>query len=405
MNLKPKNSVQRFLDTLHFKGKNHIRKRPYILPVFGLVLGVIIVAGAVVARGGETKSTANSYVVFLYDKGEKQTLDSRSATVGELVEKLPLNLQPEDVVEPSLDTPIVEDNFRVNVYRARPVTVVDTDSRKVTLTAQQSPRIVAENAGLKVFPEDKISFAAGDINKNILGEQVVVDRATPVILNLYGESLTLRTHASTVGELLAEKKIFLDKNDKVQPKPSTKIKSKMQIFVIRSGTRLKTVTEVVPAPVESVSDQRLTYGTTALRQEGAPGKQVVTYEIQIKNGQEVGRKVIQRVVVVSPVPRIIAVGSQPFSGSLQTWLLKLRQCESGGNYQSNTGNGFYGAYQFLTSTWATLNTGYARADLAPPAVQDQGIIRNTLRSSGGLASQNPGCYRSTGISAFPPSNR
>ncbi len=30
---------------------------------------------------------------------------------------------------------------------------------------------------------------------------------------------------------------------------------------------------------------------------------------------------------------------------------ELRQCESGGNYQENSGNGYYGAYQFLPSTW------------------------------------------------------
>lgn len=84
------------------------------------------------------------------------------------------------------------------------------------------------------------------------------------------------------------------------------------------------------------------------------------------------------------------------------WLLKLRLCESGGDYSTNTGNGYYGAYQFSPSTWNYWQTGYARADLAPPNVQDEAIIKNTLAASGGLASQNPGCYRSQGLSAFPP---
>src|SRR6185437_6494619 len=99
---------------------------------------------------------------------------------------------------------------------------------------------------------------------------------------------------------------------------------------------------------------------------------------------------------------IEVVGSHQLSLSLQQWLLKLRTCESGGNYQDNTGNGYYGAYQFSEGTWSSLGTGYARADLAPPSVQDQAIIRNTNRSSAGLAGQNPGCYSSTGISAYPP---
>jgi len=47
----------------------------------------------------------------------------------------------------------------------------------------------------------------------------------------------------------------------------------------------------------------------------------------------------------------------------------LRECESGGSYQANTGNGYYGAYQFAESTWLSLGeTGLPSA--APPSVQD-----------------------------------
>lgn len=32
----------------------------------------------------------------------------------------------------------------------------------------------------------------------------------------------------------------------------------------------------------------------------------------------------------------------------------LRRCESGGNYKADTGNGFYGAYQFDLNTWRSV---------------------------------------------------
>jgi hypothetical protein len=32
----------------------------------------------------------------------------------------------------------------------------------------------------------------------------------------------------------------------------------------------------------------------------------------------------------------------------------LRKCESSGNYKTDTGNGFYGAYQFTRDTWASV---------------------------------------------------
>lgn len=47
----------------------------------------------------------------------------------------------------------------------------------------------------------------------------------------------------------------------------------------------------------------------------------------------------------------------------------LRRCESGGNYQTNTGNGYYGAYQFDLQTWQSVGGSGLPSD-APPEEQD-----------------------------------
>lgn len=73
---------------------------------------------------------------------------------------------------------------------------------------------------------------------------------------------------------------------------------------------------------------------------------------------------------------------------------ELRQCESGGNYQDNTGNGFYGAYQFDQGTWNGL--GYpGRPDQGPPAMQDQAAKQ--LQASRGWEPW-PSCSRKLGLS-------
>lgn len=71
----------------------------------------------------------------------------------------------------------------------------------------------------------------------------------------------------------------------------------------------------------------------------------------------------------SPAPALRAVprgGGGPASGDL---MRRVCMKESGCNYSINTGNGYYGAYQFDVGTWGGYG-GYSRADLAPPAVQD-----------------------------------
>jgi hypothetical protein len=48
---------------------------------------------------------------------------------------------------------------------------------------------------------------------------------------------------------------------------------------------------------------------------------------------------------------------------------KLRMCESSNRYATNTGNGYYGAYQFDLPTWRSVG-GKGRPDQATPAEQD-----------------------------------
>ena len=78
----------------------------------------------------------------------------------------------------------------------------------------------------------------------------------------------------------------------------------------------------------------------------------------------------QQVQAVAPQrPVASAPRAVNYAGGTAGIFERIRLRESGGNYATNTGNGYYGAYQYDTRTWNNYG-GYARADLAPPAVQD-----------------------------------
>ena len=71
---------------------------------------------------------------------------------------------------------------------------------------------------------------------------------------------------------------------------------------------------------------------------------------------------------------------------------RLRQCESGGRYGTNTGNGFFGAYQFHPGTWR--NLGYpGLPHQASPEMQDEAARKLQARSGWG---QWPVCSRRIG---------
>jgi hypothetical protein len=73
----------------------------------------------------------------------------------------------------------------------------------------------------------------------------------------------------------------------------------------------------------------------------------------------------------------------------------IRQCESGGNYSTNTGNGYYGAYQFTQGTWNSLGYPGVPSD-ASPATQDAAAAQLASRSGFG---QWPVCGAGGGSAA------
>lgn len=72
---------------------------------------------------------------------------------------------------------------------------------------------------------------------------------------------------------------------------------------------------------------------------------------------------------------------------------RLAQCESGGNWAINTGNGYYGGLQYDHGTWGGFG-GYAEANQAPREVQIQ--KSEQVRAGRGFKPW-PACSKSLGL--------
>lgn len=300
-----------------------LHKHPLVVPVvtFLVLFGISLIA--FVSFGATTEGPSDSRVVSVYADGQAQTLPTRATTVKDLLERLDITLSEGDVVEPGLDTQILEDNFAVNVYRARPVTVIDGNKKVTVTTATQSPRSVAEEVGVQLYPEDEVNVELPDnlIDEGSATEQLVIERSIPIKLVMYGQSYDVRTHAKTVGELVKEK--GLDANDvTVLPPADTVLTPDMVVFVTYPDKNIETVEEVIPNAEETVNDPDLAVGQTKVKQEGAPGKKVVIYEVDKEDPSK--RKVLQEVVAIHPINRVTAKGSKvatvTLTGSKADWL-------------------------------------------------------------------------------------
>lgn len=311
--LKPQHVSKKPLHVVH-----RVVRRPWVnIPLVTCAVLLLLSTLALLVFGGKPAlKPMGTNIVILTDDGKERTVPTRAQTVEELLQRLEITLNEGDVVEPSADTKIVSDNFRVNVYRATPVTIVDGERKLFTFSAAATPRSIVKQAGIEVYPEDELLMLPTEnfLQEGSIGPRLVIVRATPVNINLYGTQVAMRTQAKTVGDLLEERHIQLGPDDSVQPTQGVSIQPNMQIFLLRKGTQIATVEEEISMPVERIQDNSLSIGTKAVRQQGSPGKRLVTYQIQLENDIEVSRSQIQSVEVVPAVQQIEAIGTKPVGG-------------------------------------------------------------------------------------------
>jgi len=297
--------------------REHVLKRVSRHPAFTIPLltcgSLVLFIAALLAliNGGSPKITrTDSHIVIITHDNLEQTVPTHADDVQEVLKRFNIKVNDGDVVEPALDTQIATDNFRINVYRAVPVTIVDGSTKQFTYSAATTPRSIVKQAGIDVYPEDNLKLipTSNFLQEGSIGQRVVIDRATPVNVNLFGTPVVMRTHAKTVGDLLTERGLLVQHDDVVQPSSKSPVTSNMQVFVLHRGQKVVSEESTIDMPTQTIEDGSLSFGTVAVRQQGSPGKKLITYLVETAADGTQTRKEIQQIVTVQPVTEIIARG-------------------------------------------------------------------------------------------------
>jgi resuscitation-promoting factor RpfB len=143
-------------------------------------------------------------------------------------------------------------------------------------------------------------------------------------------------------------------------------------------------------PVIEREDDSMNVGETKVIRPGRPGVRDVTYRFRLEDGKVAGRTVVDRDVYREPRAKIVKVGTQEPYG---VWD-RLAQCESGGNWHINTGNGYYGGLQFSLGTWQAYGgTGLPSSH----SRETQIAIATKLRNASGGYGAWPACSAKLGL--------
>lgn len=300
------------------------KKRFALSGVFTLVVALLFGVSFLYFGSNNPEARAlsgNEKLLTVYDKGDSQVFLTEAGTVGEALKEFGYELDEKDAVEPSREEKLVASDYKVNIFRAKPVTVVDGLSRKRVVTPYQTPERIAQDAELNLFPEDVAEVVLSeDILQTGAGLEIVVNRAKAFNFSLFAKKSEARTQGSTVGDMLKEKGISLTDRDRVEPSVDSELVAGMDVRVWREGVQTVTVEEEVEFGVEKIYDaDRTIYhrsfgggyaGYKEVKRAGENGIKSVTYEVEMRDGVEVRRTKIVEIVNKQPVSQLLVVGKK-----------------------------------------------------------------------------------------------
>ncbi len=279
-----------------------------------IILLVILIFG--LNRSVQTRDE-NRRLITVYDRGTQSAFLSDAKTIGEALISNGVTVDIHDAVEPSIDEELVAPDYQVNIYRARPVVVIDGNTYVKIMTPYQTAEHIARDAGIQLYGQDVTHMTRStDFTGEGAGLQLTIDRAIPIFLDLYGRRTEVRTQGETVGDMLLEKNIALGANGRVSVDPSTPITAGLSVRVWREGKQTVSVDQVIPFDVEKIQDADRPLGYKQVNTAGKNGIRTINYEVEIKDGIEISRTEIAQIITLDPTKQVETIGIQSLPNAL-----------------------------------------------------------------------------------------
>ncbi|KGX83842.1 G5 and 3D domain-containing protein [Pontibacillus marinus] len=271
---------------------------------------VVLIASAIVffALLGSLTYEATKAEVKVQTEKETKSVRTHADTVGELLESLKINVQTHDKLSHQLEDPITT-GMKIDYQSAKPVTVTIDDQEKQYYTTAKTVKQFIDDKEIKISERDKVSHK--DKASIEAGMNIEVQKAFQVALNDGGEEKKVWTTANTVEEFLKQQEISLGELDKLKRDKKAKLSKEQASVTI---TRIEKVTDVVEEQVDYAvvtrKDSSMPKGNKKVVQNGEEGKVVKHYEVTLKNGEEVDRKLVKEETAKESKQKIVAVGTK-----------------------------------------------------------------------------------------------
>ncbi|WP_304438311.1 resuscitation-promoting factor [Oerskovia sp. Root918] len=388
-------------------------------PLIAGATAIALVATGAVAYGSAKKT------VQLDVDGNITTVSTFAGSIEGLLDEQDVRVTDRDLIAPGADAPL-KNGADVVVRYGRQVTVqTDGAQSDVWLTALDADEAL-ETLADRGSDVRLVASRSGADGRAALSLRLDADGPVNVVAD--GETRTAPDGSIGVNAILDQQGVALGELDRVSVARTAEETSDVPaVSLVVQRVAVTEAPTVTPIPFETVTEQdanRFADLAPVVKQEGVEGASTKVENVTTVDGVEESREVVSDGVTSEPVAKIVVQGtkerpkaapkaaaaapkaaaaapapkaSAPAAAAPSTvggdvWAA-LAKCESGGNPATNTGNGYYGLYQFSATTWRAMGGSGLPSD-ASAAEQTQRAQALQARSGWG---QWPGCARKLGL--------
>ena len=359
----------------------------------GSMLATLLVGGGL--------AVVNKKDVTIDVNGQQMDLVTMSNSVEGALKQAGIKIGPDDLIVPSPSERLTRTES-IKVRSAKSVAVVvDGQEKTIKSTALTVDELVSEiGSEIGGVNEGDLLSKGRDTVIPADGMKLDITRPKVVSINDGGDVTYTQMAASNVGDLLRRRNINLNPEDVVTPSITSPVKAGMDVRIDRVRTDQVRETVSFEAPANYKDDATAFEGDEVVEEAGTPGSKEVKRSIRVVNGKEESNTVISEKEVTPAKPATIKRGtkakaSAPSVANGSVWD-SLAQCEAGGNWAINTGNGFSGGLQFTPSTWLAYGGGQY-APQAHLATREQQIAVASKVQAGQGWGAWPACTAKLGL--------
>ncbi|EAF2287719.1 DUF348 domain-containing protein [Listeria monocytogenes] len=245
--------------------------------------------------------------ITIVNAGEKIESRTHAKTVSEALDEAGIKVSERDEIAPGKNAEI-KDGMEIKYLPARQITINDNGTKKDVWSTKTNVADLLKDENITTRPQDVLNVALDTKLKD--GLKVNIDRAMQLSLQNGTKKDTVWTTKTKVSDLLAEKNIKLDQDDRVSPAKDSNLKEKMTVEVTYVNSKAEKKNEQVKFETVYKEDDSLNKGVEKVVQEGKNGEKVVEYKVTFENGKEKKRDVIKENVTSNKTDKVVVRGTK-----------------------------------------------------------------------------------------------